>query len=187
MSSDYLHDLPPEIVFRAAKVKLVALDVDGTLSDGRLWFSGDGKEIKAFSVLDGLGMKMLREHAIEVALITARESPIVQVRARELGLRHVYQGARDKLESLTHLCHALSLKPDQVAYMGDDLPDLPALQIAGLSTAPANAHPWVRERVHWCTRASGGEGAVRELCDAILIAQGKADALLNRYLPMRPA
>lgn len=183
MSTDYLHDLPSDIRLRAAKVKLVALDVDGTLSDGRLWFSADGKEIKAFNVLDGLGMKMLREHAIEVALITARESPIVQARARELGLRHVYQGARDKRESLNHLCHALSLKPDQVAFMGDDLPDLPVLRVVGLAVAPANAHPWVRDRVHWCTRASGGEGAVRELCDALLIAHGWAEAVLRRYTP----
>lgn len=183
MSSDYLHDLPADIRTRAARVKLVALDVDGTLSDGRLWFNSDGKEIKAFSVLDGLGMKLLRDHSIEVALITARESTVVQARARELGLRHVYQGARDKLESLTHLCHALSLKPDQVAFMGDDLPDLPVLHKVGLATAPANAHPWVRDRVHWVTRARGGEGAVRELCDAIVIAHGWADAVLRRYTP----
>lgn len=183
MPIDYLHDLPVDIRSRAAKIKLVAFDVDGTLSDGRLWFNSEGKEIKAFNVLDGLGMKLLREHSIEVALITARESPIVQTRARELGLRHVYQGARDKRESLTHLCHALSLKNDQVAYMGDDLPDLPVLHVVGLAVAPANAHPWVRDRVHWCTRASGGEGAVRELCDAILLAHGLAEAVIRRYTP----
>ena len=101
MASDYLNDLTAEQRARAAKVKLLALDVDGTLSDGRLWFTSDGKEIKAFHVLDGQGMKLLRENNIEVALITARESPVVQARARELGLRHVYQGSRDKLESLS--------------------------------------------------------------------------------------
>ena len=179
----YLSDLPQDLLQRAARIKLLALDVDGTLNDGRLWFTSDGKEIKAFSVIDGLGMKLLRDHSIEVALITARDSPMVQVRARELGLRHVYQASRDKLESLGHLLHALSLKADQVAYMGDDLPDLPVLGAAGLSCAPANAHPWVRERVHWVTPENGGEGAVRRLCDAILLAQGKTEALLRRYTP----
>lgn len=179
----YLSDLPADLATRAARVKLVALDVDGTLSDGRLWFTSDGQEFKSFHVLDGLGMKLLRDNGVEIALITARESKVVQMRARELGLRHVQQGARDKLASLNHLCQALSLKPDQVAYMGDDLPDLPVLHVVGLATAPANAHPWVRQRVHWCTQASGGEGAVRELCDLILVAHGKADAILRRYTP----
>ena len=179
----YLTDLPADLMTRAARIKLLALDVDGTLSDGRLWFTSDGKEIKAFHVLDGLGMKMLRDIGVEVALITARESQVVQIRARELGLRHVHQGSRDKLASLHHLCQALSIKTEQVAYMGDDLPDLPVLHVAGLATAPANAHPWVRQRVHWTTRAAGGEGAVRELCDLILIAQGKAEAIIRRYTP----
>lgn len=179
----YLSDLPADLATRAARVKLLALDVDGTLSDGKLWFTSDGKEIKAFNVLDGLGMKLLRDIGVEIALITARESQVVSLRARELGLRHVQQGARDKLASLNHLCQALSIKPDQVAYMGDDLPDLPVLHVVGLATAPANAHPWVRQRVHWVTRAGGGEGAVRELCDLILLGHGKAEAILRRYTP----
>ena len=183
MASDYLNDLTPDQRARAAKVRLLALDVDGTLSDGRLWFSSEGKELKAFHVLDGQGMKLLRDHGIEVALITARESPVVQVRARELGLRHVYQGSRNKLDSLDHLCHALSITHEQVAYMGDDLPDLPALRVAGFAAAPANAHPWVRDYAHWHSRAGGGEGAVRELCDAILLAQGRIEAVLKRFLP----
>lgn len=181
--SAYLANLPPDLLERAARVKLLALDVDGTLSDGRLWFTSDGREIKSFSVVDGLGMKLLHDHGVEVALITARDSPIVQQRARELGLRHVYQGSRDKLESLTHLTRALSIKNDQIAYMGDDLPDLPVLTSVGLAAAPSNAHPWVRERVHCVTPAAGGEGAVRQLCDVILVAQGKVEALLRRYTP----
>lgn len=183
MASDYLNDVTPEQRARAAKVRLLALDVDGTLSDGRLWFTSDGKEMKAFHVLDGYGMKLLREHGIEVALITARESQVVQARARDLGLRHVYQGARDKLESLTHLCAALSIKPDQVAFMGDDLLDLPLLHAVGFATAPANAHPWIRDYAHWRSHAGGGEGAVRELCDLILMAQGKIEPILRRFLP----
>lgn len=181
--SAYLANLPPDLLERAARVKLLGLDVDGTLSDGRLWFTSDGREIKAFHVADGLGMKLLHENGIEVALITARESPIVQQRARELGLRHVYQGSRDKLDSLSHLCRALSVKNEQVAYMGDDLPDLPVLRSVGLAAAPADAHPWVRERVHCVTPAGGGAGAVRQLCDVILLAQGKAEAVLRRYTP----
>jgi 3-deoxy-D-manno-octulosonate 8-phosphate phosphatase (KDO 8-P phosphatase) len=181
--TDYLGNLPSDLSTRAARIKLLALDVDGTLSDGRLWFTSDGKEFKSFHVLDGLGMKLLREIGVEVALITSRDSQVVQVRARELGLRHVHQGSRDKLLSLNHLCQALSIKRDQVAYMGDDLPDLPVLHVVGLATAPANAHPWVRQRVHWVTSLGGGEGAVRELCDLILIAHGKAEAIVRRYTP----
>ena len=183
MASNYLNNLTADQRARAAKVKLLALDVDGTLSDGRLWFTSDGKEIKAFHVLDGQGMKLLREHNIEVALITARESPVVQTRARELGLRHVYQGSRNKLDSLDHLCNALSVMRDQVAYMGDDLPDLPVLKVVGFAAAPANAHPWVRDYAHWHSQSGGGEGAVRELCDAVLLAKGLMEAILQRYLP----
>ncbi|MEZ5464988.1 MAG: HAD hydrolase family protein [Lysobacteraceae bacterium] len=175
-------EIPAELRERAARIRLVAFDVDGTLSDGKLLY-GDGSELKAFHVFDGLGMKLLRDYNIEVALITARESNVVQSRARELGLRHVYQGARDKLDTLEHLTRSLKIDPSQVAYMGDDLPDLPVLQRVGLSAAPANAHAWVRERVYWCSTARGGEGAGRELCDLILIAQGHADTILRRYLP----
>lgn len=183
MNAEHFENLSADLMARAARVRLLGLDVDGTLSNGRLWYTSDGREFKAFNVLDGLGMKLLRDNAIEVALITARESPIVQARARDLGLRHVFQGARDKLECLTHLCHALSIQPEQVAFMGDDLPDLPVLSRVGLATAPADAHAWVRARVHWCSRAGGGDGAVRELCDLILVAQGKAEATLRRFLP----
>lgn len=181
MTDAYLADLGVDVRQRAARIRLLALDVDGTLTDGRLTFTSDGRELKSFSVLDGQGMKLVRDHGIEVALITARDSPVVQVRARELGLRHVYQGSRDKRETLSHLCQALSIGLDQVAFMGDDLPDLPALTVVGFATAPGSAHPWVRERVHFCTRAAGGDGAVRELCDILLTAQGKVDALLARY------
>ena len=180
----YLHasEIPDELRARAARVRLVAFDVDGTLSDGRLWY-GDKMEIKSFHVLDGLGMKLLRDYDIEVALITARESPVVQARARELGLRHLYQGSRDKVDALEHLTRSLQISDEQVTYMGDDLPDLPILQRVGLSAAPANAHPWIRERVYWCSSARGGEGAARELCDIVLAAQGHAKTILHRFLP----
>ena len=171
----------PDIRQRAARIKLLALDVDGTLTDGQLWFGSDGGEIKAFSVLDGMGLKLLRDNGIEVALITARQSRVVQLRARELGLRHVHQGSHDKLATLLAVCAELRIEPAEAAFMGDDLPDLPALRAAGLAAAPANAHAWVAPLVHWQAQAHGGHGAVRELCDLILTAQNRADAILASY------
>lgn len=168
---------------RAAAVRLVALDVDGTLTDGQLWFGSDGAEVKSFSVLDGMGLKLLRDNGIEVALITARQSRVVQLRARELGLVHVHQGSHDKCETLRAVCRELGIEPAQAAFMGDDLPDLPAMRIAGLATAPANAHPWVAARVHWQSTARGGHGAVRELCDLLLDTQGHSAAVIARYWP----
>lgn len=178
-----LTDLPAEIRDRAQRVKLAAFDVDGVLTDGSLWYGPDGGEIKGFHVHDGLGLKLLREQGVDVALVTARESPIVEHRARELGLRHVYQGTRDKLETLTHLCRALAIGLDQVAYTGDDLPDLAPMQRAGLAIAVANAHPWVRARAHWRTQHAGGHGAVREVCDLLLAAKGLAERVLERFTP----
>ncbi len=177
----YLADVPADVRARATRIRLVALDVDGTLTDGRLRLASDGIEIKAFSALDGQGLKLLRDASIDVALITARTSQIVAQRAAELGIAHVYQGSHDKRASLRALCQILTLEADEVAYMGDDLPDLPALSLVGLAVAPANAHPWLLPYVHWTTRASGGAGAARELCDLILDAQGRVADLLRRY------
>lgn len=181
MSATYLVDVPAAVRERAARVRLLALDVDGTLTDGRLQLAADGVEIKAFHALDGQGLKFLREVGIEIALITARTSEVVTQRAGELGITHIHQGCHDKRASLRTLSQLLSLDSTQVACMGDDLPDLPALGWSGLSVAPANAHPWVRERVHWVTTASGGGGAVRELCDLVLDAQGLVERVLRRY------
>lgn len=174
-------DLPASVRDRAARVRLLTLDVDGTLSDGRLWYAADGQESKAFHVLDGQGMKLLRDAGIEVALVTARTSAPVDHRARDLGLRHVFQGAHDKLACVHALADSLGLGLAQVGHCGDDLPDLPVMVHCGLAVAPANAHPWVRSRAHWTTRLRGGHGAVRELCDLLLVAQGHADAILQRY------
>jgi 3-deoxy-D-manno-octulosonate 8-phosphate phosphatase (KDO 8-P phosphatase) len=116
-----------------------------------------------------------------VALITARRSAAVQSRARDLGLQHVHTGVKDKAATLRMLCASLGLSASETAHMGDDLPDLPALLLAGLSAAPANAHPWVAERVHWRARANGGHGAARELCDLILEAHGLRAAVLERF------
>lgn len=167
---------------RAVRVRLLALDVDGTLTDGQLTYDSEGRELKAFHVQDGLGLKLAMEAGIAIALITARRSPIVAARAEELGIEHLVQGSHDKAASLRSLCAELAIATDQAAFMGDDLPDLPAMALAGLAIAPANAHPWVRDRVHWVTRAEGGRGAAREACDGLLAAQDLADAALARFL-----
>jgi 3-deoxy-D-manno-octulosonate 8-phosphate phosphatase (KDO 8-P phosphatase) len=172
----YLTNLPDDLLARAAKIRLAAFDVDGTLTDGRLWYSESGHETKVFHVHDGLGLKRLQSNGIQVAIISARISHPVALRAEELDITHVYQGQGDKRECLRQILEALNLAPEQAAFVGDDLPDLPAMSACGLAIAVANAHPWVAERAHWQTRLGGGMGAVREVCDVLLHAQGKAIA-----------
>ena len=173
---DYLSNPPADVLARAAKIRLAAFDVDGTLTDGRLWYSESGHETKVFHVHDGLGLKRLQAHGIQVAIVSARISHPVALRAEELNIAHVYQGQNDKRECLRQILEALNLQPEQAAFVGDDLPDLPAMGLAGLAVAVHNAHPWVAERAHWQTRLGGGMGAVREACDLILHAQGKSAA-----------
>ena len=163
--------IPDAILARAAKIRLVAFDVDGTLTDGRLWMAEDGREIKAFHVHDGLGIKRLRDRGIEVALISARVSHAVELRAEQLGIDHVYQGKRDKLGCLQDLLRASGLSPEQACYVGDDAPDLAPMSVCGFSVAVADARPEVLAATHWHTRARGGQGAAREVCDLILAAQ----------------
>jgi 3-deoxy-D-manno-octulosonate 8-phosphate phosphatase (KDO 8-P phosphatase) len=177
----YLANLPADLLARAANIRLAAFDVDGTLTDGRLHYGEDGRETKVFHVHDGLGLKRLQANGIQVAIITARISHTVSLRAEELGITHVYQGQGDKRACLRDLLDALNLAPNQAAFIGDDLPDLPPMGIAGLAIATANAHPWVAERAHWQTRLAGGAGAAREVSDLLLLAQGKADAERARW------
>jgi len=179
--TDYLANLPADILARAAKVRLAVFDVDGTLTDGRLWYGEDGRETKVFHVHDGLGLKRLQANGVQVAIITARISHPVALRAEELDITHVYQGQSDKRACLRELLDALNLTPEQAAFTGDDLPDLPPMRLAGLAVAVANAHPWVAEAAHWQTTRSGGMGAAREVCDLILHAQGKSDAERERW------
>ena len=171
----YLSDIPKDVLARAAKIKLVAFDVDGTLTDGRLIYSEDGRELKAFHALDGHGLKRLMANGVDVALVSARISHVVALRAEELGIDHVYQGQFDKRACLEDLLRGAGLTAEQAAFMGDDVADLPPMHLAGLAVAVANAHPWVVERAHWRTSAKGGRGAARELCDLILLAQGKVE------------
>lgn len=177
----YLANLPADLLARAAKIRLAVFDVDGTLTDGRLWYGEDGRETKVFHVHDGLGLKRLQANGVQVALITARISHPVALRAEELDISHVYQGQGDKRACLLELLDALHLQPEQVAFVGDDLPDLAPMRLAGLAVAVANAHPWIAEQAHWQTGNRGGEGAAREVCDLILQAQGKSDAERERW------
>ncbi|TAN08968.1 MAG: HAD-IIIA family hydrolase [Rhodanobacteraceae bacterium] len=163
--------IPADIRVRAAQVRLVAFDVDGTLTDGRLWLTEDGHEIKVFHVHDGLGLKLLRQHGIEVALISARISHAVELRAAQLGIDYVYQGKTNKLGCLEDILRASGLAASAAAYVGDDLPDLPPMRACGLAIAVANARPEVLAAAHWHTRARGGEGAAREVADFVLAAR----------------
>ncbi|MDX1802337.1 MAG: HAD hydrolase family protein [Marinobacter sp.] len=173
---------PDNLVARAQSIRLLALDVDGVMTDGTLLFSALGDELKAFNILDGLGIKQLMAAGIEVAVITGRQSPLTARRAGDLGIRHLLQGREDKGVALTTLARELNLDATEIAYMGDDLPDLPAIRYANLGVTVPNGHWFVRQHADFCTRARGGEGAVRELSDLILSAQGKLSSALDDYL-----
>lgn len=172
----------PNLIMKARKIRLLVLDVDGVLSDGRLYFSDRGEEIKNFHIQDGLGIKLLARAGVETAVITGRSSSIVARRAENLGIRHVMQGREDKLIALEELSKSLALDLSSVAYMGDDLPDLAAIRRVGLGLTVANANHMVREHASWISQHNGGEGAVREACEFILRAQDKLQSLLDEYL-----
>lgn len=170
---------------RAARIKLVAFDIDGVMTDGGLHYTNDGGELKTFNVQDGLGLKMMQRAGIELAIVTGRTSGVVAARAADLGIEHVYQGVADKRAAVGGLLDKLGLHWPDCAFMGDDLIDLPAMSQCGLAIAPANARPIVKERAHAVTDAGGGHGAVREAIELILSAQGKLDAAFALYLDAR--
>lgn len=176
--------LPParSLQERMASLKLMAFDVDGVLTDGRLWYAADGNELKSFNAHDGHGIKMMREAGIKLAIITSRRSPMVERRARELGVHYCFQGVAAKLSTFNDLLAELNLEAGQAGYMGDDLLDLPVLIRAGFSVSVPDAPAAVRTRVHHVTTRPGGGGAVREVCELILSAQGKLDAMIAEYL-----
>lgn len=158
-----------------ADIRLLALDVDGVLTDGRLWYSETAGEIKAFHVHDGSGLKRVMAAGVTVVLISARSSSTVSRRAAELGIDRVHQGIEDKDRCLVEAANTAGVQPVHCAFMGDDEADLAAFAVAGLCIAPANAVPAVRVRADWCTEARGGEGAVREVCDRLMAARPQAD------------
>jgi 3-deoxy-D-manno-octulosonate 8-phosphate phosphatase (KDO 8-P phosphatase) len=175
-------NLSSDFVAAATRIRLFALDVDGTLTDGTLWYGPDGETLKAFHVHDGLGLRLLLEEGIEIAIITARRSEIVTKRMRDLGITRVYLGRDDKRAVLVELATLLGIGADEIAYMGDDVLDLPALRHAGLSIAPANAHPLVAREVSLVVGRDGGSGAVREATDAILAARGRLEVAVEALL-----
>lgn len=160
---------------RAKQIKLLICDVDGVLSDGLLYMGNHGEELKTFNVRDGYGIRCLLTSDIEVAIITGRTSQIVTDRANTLGIRYVYQGQSDKLTAFELLLQATNLTKQQVAYIGDDLIDWPVMAKVGLSVAVADAHPLLITKANYITHINGGKGAVRELCDLILLAQDKLE------------
>lgn len=163
----------------------MVFDVDGVLTDGRLFLNDQGNESVCFDVKDGLGLVMLRDGGLELAVISGRNSSIVAARMGELGIKHVYLGCLDKLSVFLSLVEQLGLTGAQAAYVGDDLPDLPVMRCAGLAVAVADAVERVREVAHWQTKSPGGRGAVREVCELILSAQGRFEAQLARFsLPL---
>jgi len=180
MNTDMAPPLP-QLQARAAKIRVLAIDVDGVLTDGSLHFDRDGDAGKSFSVRDGFGLRLLSEAGIELAIITGRKSGSVRARAIELGITHVLDGVRNKANALQELAQVCKVELDAVAYMGDDWPDLTALQIAGLAVAPADAEPEVRAVCHWVSNRRGGHGAVREFAETFLEWRGQRSALLARY------
>lgn len=160
------------MIKKAEKIQLLICDVDGVMSDGLIYMGNNGEELKAFNVRDGYGIRCLLTSGIEVAIITGRQSKLLEDRAKTLGITYLYQGQHNKLLAYQQLLDTLTLKPEQTAYIGDDLIDLPVMEKVGLSVAVADAHPLLTPRADYVTRIAGGRGAVRELCDLILLAQG---------------
>lgn len=167
-----------ELLLRAQDVRVVFFDVDGVLTDGGLYFSEAGESLKRFHTLDGHGIKLLQQAGITPAVVTGRDSPALRLRLRALGVQHARFGTEDKRPAAEDILASLGLQWHQAAAMGDDWPDLPMLRRAALACAPANAHAEVRAVAHVVTQARGGDGAVRELCDLLLVASGRYAALL---------
>ena len=166
---------------KALKLQLLALDVDGILTDGSIYYGNAGEEIKAFNIKDGLGIKLLQRAGVAVAIITGRQSDVVARRARELGINDVIQGREDKLTALSAPCQDKGLPMEHCAYMGDDLPDLAAITSAGLGLTVSDAAEVVRQAADWVSSAPGGHGAVRQACDAILEAREQLTGLQAEY------
>lgn len=171
-----------DIIEKACDIRLVIFDVDGVLTDGSLYIGDGGEEYKAFNSRDGLGMRMLQKSGVEIAIITGRTSNVVKHRMDSLGIQHVYQGQTDKLPAFEALVEKLGLSADQVAYVGDDVVDLPILIRAGLAIAVQDAHPMVKQHCHWTTPNRGGRHAARDVCEFIMQAQGTLKSQLNYYL-----
>lgn len=174
--------MAPDLNDIARHIRLLVLDVDGVLTDGKLYYGGEGEQLKTFNTQDGHGIKMLRRAGVEVGIITGRKSRAVEYRAKELGIHLVIQGREDKFVALGELLVRYPCELEHIAFMGDDWPDLGAMTRVGLGLTVANAHPNVQKLAQWTSRAKGGEGAVREACDWLLQARGAFDSALATYL-----
>lgn len=175
-------NLSPEQQQKIKRLKLLILDVDGVLTDGRLFFDDNGKEYKCFHARDGHGIKLLRQSGVNVAVISGRKSNSVALRMQSLGVELVYQGHENKRAAFAEILQTLNLQPEQVAHVGDDVLDLPVMTQAGFAVAVADANFAVKQRADWCTQTPGGFGAVREVCDLIMQVQGTFDEMLQTYL-----
>lgn len=171
-----------DVLARAQRIRLLIFDVDGVLTDGSLFIGAQGEEYKAFHSRDGHGMAMLQETGVTLAVITGRTSEVVRLRMEGLGIRHLYQGRRDKLPAYEEIKTVLGLSDAQVAYVGDDWMDLPVMQRVGLAIAVGDAHPLVQRHAHWRTSSPGGRGAAREVCELIMEAQGTLSGKMESYL-----
>lgn len=173
---------PDELLLRQRAIRLLVLDVDGVLTDGQLFLGDAGEQYKSFHSRDGHGLRLALQGGIELAILTGRESGVVRHRMQDLGIQHILQGCADKGAGMESILADLQIPASATAYVGDDVIDLPAMRRVGLAIAVADAHPLVTEHAHWQTSASGGKGALREICDEILHAQNKLQALLEAYL-----
>lgn len=171
---------------RLARVELLLLDVDGVLTDGGIVLDDEGRQGKTFDVTDGHGLKMLLRAGVDVGFVTGRRSRVVEHRARELGVREVHQGVKDKGRVVGEILRGRGLAPERAGFVGDDIVDLPVLLQVGLAVSVPGAPDYVRERVHWVTSRPGGRGAVREVCEAILRARGLWEAATRKYFAPEP-
>jgi 3-deoxy-D-manno-octulosonate 8-phosphate phosphatase (KDO 8-P phosphatase) len=171
-----------ELIEKAKKLKLLILDVDGVLTDGKLFFDNEGNEYKSFHARDGHGIKLLRQSGVEVAIISGRKSNSVALRMKSLGIEYVYQGYENKISAFNEIIEKIGISPEQAAHVGDDVLDLPLMIRVGLAIAVQDANFAVKQHAHWCTELAGGCGAVREVCDFIMRAQGRFDDMLRVYL-----
>ncbi len=173
---------PETLLDRQRKIRLLVLDVDGVLTDGSLFLGDGGEQYKAFNSRDGHGIRMAQQGGLEIAVLTGRTSAVVAHRMQDLGVRHLVQGRRDKREAMAELLEQTGFAPSNSAYIGDDILDLPAMRQTAIGIAVADAHPLVLEHADWHTRAPGGRGAVREVCEALLAAQNRLEDILRAYL-----
>ena len=171
-----------DILEKASQIRLVIFDVDGVLTDGSLFIGDNGEEYKAFFSKDGLGMKMLQDTGVEIAVITARTSQVVLHRMQSLGIKHIYQGQLKKLPAFEQILKEINISSEQAAYVGDDVIDLPVMRKAGLAIAVQDAHPVAKQHAHWQTPSNGGRGAARDVCELIMEAQNTLVGQIEKYL-----